>query len=373
MPSCEDDTVRQIDNIVVAKTARDRIDAYASFINAYRDLPSTHPSLQTLWSLQNLATVAQSVEHDVAEEGDSIVLNALRIAGFYLNRMDGQNSVEANLTLENLVDVILARAKKAIAEGNPQVLTACLWAVGIAQLSPRFLASHVKDIMELVLPVLNGRPSELRSDSAKSEAIAVINKLLNVVPSVFVTPVYVRQWLPQVLSLMVHPSRPIAPRAASVVEELVRDDRRAIERKLISDWFEHNGEKLVAKLVEGTYPGSEDTLKVWRVAVAVLGSSLHRTNHFNSLIKVVEKSFNEKAPSAKIAAYTAWYSVIHCFFQNDHILNTKRLNLVLLPVVERLKLPEDSDGVTRTALGCWIGTVLCFGKAGRWRQPYSKF
>ncbi|KAJ3342949.1 DNA-binding protein rif1 [Gonapodya sp. JEL0774] len=366
--------VTVIDSLATVKGVKDRTDLYSSFLTTYRDLPSSHPSFPLLWSQPRLAEAARCVERDVGGEGDeSLQLAALRVVGLIVYRAEGleeRGDIVLVQLMEKLLAAVVGRAKSAAAGGKKSIVTACIWVLGVQRLSPRSITPLLKEIMDVLPGVLSGRSAELRSDSAKVEGLALVTKLLSQIPLVFASPAYIRQWFPFTLTLLTYPNRAISDKALVAVEAFLDDERCTVSKEVLTEWLKSHGDSFSKAVGEMKNTTPEQKLKVWGVAVAVLGSSLHRTPYLNNLLKVVEKSFNEKSPSHKIAAYRAWRYLLYCLAQDNYILRGKMINLALVPVLERVALPEDQDGVSKFAVDCWVRIVFVVGSGvGQFFEP----
>ncbi|KAF9583195.1 DNA-binding protein rif1 [Lunasporangiospora selenospora] len=202
-----------------------------------------------------------------------------------------------------------------------------------------FKKTEMDSILTSVIAVIN-----TTDDKCNERILAVVHRLLHSVPGI----------RSKALDMILF--------AIPILNE--KEDPRC--QQAVASFMNECCEEFLARL-SGEFLDVGDevyAITVWGVLVSLFGKALHRSSHFNPMLKMIEKCFNSSAPTRleiRMAAFQAWTRLIYSFAIGGHITNEKIFRLVLTPI----KNSFSTDRYKRTRLACtnaWIALIYALGQ-----------
>lgn len=78
----------------------------------------------------------------------------------------------------------------------------------------------------------------------------------------------------------------------------------------------------------------------WSHLMMLFGSSLHRKPQLNTYLSLAQECFNSSSLGQRIAAFSAWRRLIMNLSFEGHLYHSKRVKLILLPILNCLKFEK---------------------------------
>jgi hypothetical protein len=104
------------------------------------------------------------------------------------------------------------------------------------------------------------------------------------------------------------------------------------------------------------YQNSQILLKCWSFLLLIYNQKIHKTSYLNKYLQIAENCFNSTDKQCKLTAFEEWKICIFNLSFNCHLLNEKRINLILVPIWNCLKF-ENDENVMEKCLNCFAFLV----------------
>ncbi|TPX72659.1 hypothetical protein SpCBS45565_g00053 [Spizellomyces sp. 'palustris'] len=326
-------------DVVVRGSVEERIQAWVDLLDLYRtaDRDGTDPGPLTENEITDLIL---AIDRDLAAQekkdttADALVRGALRCAALFLHR----GHLIPGTTREQWRGMLQGICKHIVKERNPKLTCLGVWCLSVQRVEDdEVLAEMGPAIIEALMAAMKyiGTVEVL-----PIELLNALDRLFKRVPTL--APAESRKWVVPVLELMFSSTARIADAANTFF-------RAAVEyfvalRKGCEMHIKALTNEKVETLIEILRNNIDHTnvYNAWGHVMLMLGSTLHRTQHLNALLQVVENGFNSSVPANRLSAFRVWRRLIINFAQKDHLIHDKRVKLVLLPLLNGFKYEKSA-------------------------------
>eukprot|EP00698_Gefionella_okellyi_P024419 TRINITY_DN8600_c0_g2_i1.p1 TRINITY_DN8600_c0_g2~~TRINITY_DN8600_c0_g2_i1.p1 ORF type:complete len:1180 (-),score=297.69 TRINITY_DN8600_c0_g2_i1:588-4097(-) len=332
------------ESIQKSTSVEDRKNVYFDLNSALRE----DDNKELLSSLEaHLQVFMTAILADVRSADPELQHGALRALGYFVHHP----TICPHIPASRANDIIGAVAAGVATAANKTTANLCVWLLGVQNFPRATVVENGRRILEMLITAAN---NIFQSASIEHEAIAAAGKLMHQVGEDFASlaPLWVKVVVPKLFSATQR-NRDKADEVMKAALPSLLPPSEDVTKFMYDETRTTSLDAMTRLLNEGQAAAA---VRGWGYVIALLGTNLFKGSIVNPLLQIPEKTFTHSNAVVRTQSFAAWQLLIDNFSRRSARMNSKRVALVLKPLVSVMK-KEELTVVRETCVQTW-GTLV---------------